>query len=111
MRTVSLDVFGKDALFYSIYSLKTCNFASCLNMLYTSESAQFYLTFKLQIVGLTRRCPQKRKVSLCIFDKDCQDDPKTVSYEDHAKFHSEFSVTALIDATRFQQKREVIENL
>jgi hypothetical protein len=44
----------------SAYPLITCNSASSLNALYTTESAQFYSVFLPTAIGLTQRCHQKR---------------------------------------------------
>jgi hypothetical protein len=45
-----------------------------------------------------------------LFRQNAQNDPKTHSYEDSAKFNSTFSATRFSHASRFRQKRRVIEN-
>ncbi len=98
-------------MFHSTYSPKMHNFASSLNMLYTAESAQFYSACSpTTISSLTPRVRQKRKVWLRFFAENAQNDPKTHSYEDSAKFNYMFSATMLSHASRFRQKRRVIEN-
>jgi hypothetical protein len=59
---------------------------------------------------VTPRFRRKREVWLPFFAENAQNDPKTHSYEDNAKFHSAFSPTALSYASRFQRNRGVIEN-
>ncbi len=60
--------------------------------------------------SLTLRFRRKREVWLPFFAQNAQNDPKTHSYEDNAKFHSAFSPTTLRYASRFRQNRGVIEN-
>jgi hypothetical protein len=109
-RYVSLRVFGKNAMFHSTYSPKTHNSASSLNTLYPAESAQFYVSFSPTTISLTLRFRPKRKVWLRFFTENAQNDPKTHSYEDSAKFNSAFSATKLSHASRFWRKWGVIEN-
>jgi hypothetical protein len=45
-----------------------------------------------------------------LFTENAQNDLKTHSYEDNAKFNSGFSATTLSHASRFRRKRRVIEN-
>jgi hypothetical protein len=45
-----------------------------------------------------------------LFAENAQNDPKTHSYEDSAKFNFAFSATTLSHASRFRRKRGVIEN-
>ncbi len=85
--------------------------SSSLNTLYTAEGEQFYFIFSSTTISLTGRCRWKRKVWLQFFAENAQNDTKTHGYEDSAKFHSAFSATTLIYATRFQRKRVVIENV
>ncbi len=87
-RTVSLRVLGENITFHSAYSPKTHNFASSLNTLYTAESAQFYSAFLPTTISLTLRFRQKCKVWLRFFAESAQNDPKTHSYKDNAKFNS-----------------------
>ncbi len=108
--TVSLRVFSKNATSYSVYSPKTHNSASSLNTLYTDESEQFYSAFLPTTISLTPRFCQKCKVWLRFFTENAQNDPKTHSYEDNAKFKTAFSATTLNHASRFWRKRGVIEN-
>jgi hypothetical protein len=54
-RTVSLHVFGKNAMFHFAYSPKMHNSASSLNTLYTAENAQFYSAFSPTTISLTPR--------------------------------------------------------
>jgi hypothetical protein len=51
--TVSLRVFGKNAMFHTAYSLKTHYSPSSLNMLYIAESAQFYSALLPTTISLT----------------------------------------------------------
>jgi hypothetical protein len=90
--------------------LKTRNSAPSLNTMYTAESAQFYSLFLPTTIGLPLHCPRKWKVWLHFFAENAQNDPKTHSYEDNAKFHSVFLVTTLSYATRFQRKLGVSKN-
>jgi hypothetical protein len=62
------------------------------------------------MISLTPRFRQKREVCLRFFTENAQNDPKTHSHEDNAKFNSAFSATTLKRASRFRRKREVIEN-
>jgi hypothetical protein len=109
-RTVSLRVFGDNATFHSAYSPKLRNSAPSLNMLHSSESAQFNSPFSPTTISLTPRFRRKREVWLPFFAENTQNDPKTHSYEDNAKFHSAFSLTTLSYASRFRRNRGVIEN-
>jgi hypothetical protein len=54
-RTISLPLFGKNALFHSTYSPKTHNSAFSLNTLYTAKRAQFYSSFSPTTISLTPR--------------------------------------------------------
>ncbi len=89
-RTVSLRVFGENATFHSAYSPKTHNFASSLNTLFIAETAQFYSTFLPTTISLTPRFHRKREVWLRVFAENAQNDPKTHSCEDSAKFIQRF---------------------
>ncbi len=109
-RTISLRVFGENAMFHSAYSPKTKYFASSLNTLYIAERAQFYSMFSPTMISLTLRFCRKREVWLHFFAKNAQNDPKTHSYEDSAKFNVAFSATMLSHASRFRRKWGVIEN-
>jgi hypothetical protein len=62
------------------------------------------------MISLTPRFRQKREVWLRFFAENVQNDPKTHSYEDNAKFNAAFSATMLSHASRFRRKRRVIEN-
>ncbi len=62
------------------------------------------------MVSLIPRFRQKREVWLRFFAENGQNDPKTHSYEDGAKFNSAFSATTLSPASRFRRKRRLIEN-
>ncbi len=79
-------------------------------MLYTAESAPFYYEFSSITISLAPCFCQKREVWLRFFAKNAQNDPKTNSYEDSAKFNSTSSATMLSLASRFRRKRGVIEN-
>jgi hypothetical protein len=105
-RTVSLRVFGENATFHSAYSLKLRNAAPSLNMLYTAESAQFNAPFLPTTLSLSL----KTQSLTPLFRRNAQNDPKTHSYEDKAKFYSAFSPTTLSYASRFRRNRRVIEN-
>ncbi len=59
------------------------------------------------MISLNPRFRWKREVWFRFY---AQNDPKTHSYEDCAKFNSVFLATMLIHASRFWQKRGVIEN-
>ncbi len=86
-RTVSHRVFGENATIHFAYSPKTKNSASSLKTLYIAESAQFYSAFLPTTISLTPRFRQKREVWLRFFAENDQNDPKTRSYEDSAKFN------------------------
>jgi hypothetical protein len=62
------------------------------------------------MISLTPCFRWKREVWLRFFAENAQNDPKTHSYEDSAKFNAAFLATALSHASRFQRKRWVIEN-
>jgi hypothetical protein len=66
--------------------------------------------FSPTTISLTPRFCQKRKVWLRFFAENAQNDPKTHSYEDNAKFNSAFSATMLRYASRFRRKRGMIEH-
>ncbi len=66
--------------------------------------------FSPTTISLTPRFCQKRKVWLCFFAENAENDPKTHSYEDNAKFNSAFLATTLSYALRFRQKRGMIEH-
>jgi hypothetical protein len=68
------------------------NSASSLNMLYTAENSQFYSGF----------C-QKRLLKLSVFAKNAQFCSAFLLFEDNAKLHFAFSVTALSYATASDQ--------
>jgi hypothetical protein len=106
-RTLSLRVFGKNDTFHSAYSPKTKNSASSLNTLYIAKSTQFYSAFSPTTISLTLRF---REVWLRFFAENAQNNPKTHSYEDSAKFNVVFLKTTLSYSSRFRRKREVIEN-
>jgi hypothetical protein len=61
-------------------------------------------------ISLTPRFCWKREVWLRFIAENAQNDPKTHSYEDNAKFNAAFSAITLSHALRFQRKRRVIEN-
>jgi hypothetical protein len=61
-------------------------------------------------ISLTPRFRQKREVWLRFFAENDQNDPKTYSYEDSAKFNVTFLVITLSHASRFRRKRGVIKN-
>jgi hypothetical protein len=84
--------------------------ASSLNTLYTAQSAQFYSPFSPKTISLIPRFRRKREVWLCFFPKNAQNDLKTRSYEDSAKFNSAFSATTLSHPLCFRRKWRVIEN-
>jgi hypothetical protein len=86
------------------------NSASSLNTQYIAESTQFYSAFLPTTISLTQRFRRKREVWLRFFAKSAQNDPKTHSYEDSAKFNITFSATTLSHASRFWWKRVIIEN-
>jgi hypothetical protein len=75
------------------------NSTSSLNTLYTAKSAQFYSAILPTTISLTHA-----------FAKNAQNDSKTHSSEDNAKFNSLFSATTLSHASRFRQKWGVIKN-
>jgi hypothetical protein len=52
-----------------------------------SESLHFCSAFSPTAISLTPRFHQKHKVLLHFFIESAQNDPKTRSYEDNAKFH------------------------
>jgi hypothetical protein len=60
-------------------------------MLYPAKSAQFYSAFSPTMISLTP-----------LFTENAQNDLKTHSYEDSAKFDSAFWATMLSHASRFQ---------
>jgi hypothetical protein len=62
------------------------------------------------MISLTPRFRRKREVWLRFFAENVQNDPKTHSYEDNAKFNAEFLATMFSHASSFWQKRGVIEN-
>ncbi len=97
-------------MFHSAYSPKTHNFVSSLNTLYIAESAQFYSAVLLRTISLTPHFRRKREVWLRFFAENAQNDPKTHSYKDNAKFNATFSATMRSHASRFRRKRRVIEN-
>ncbi len=88
------------------YSPKTHNFASSLNTLYTAKSAQFDSAFSPTTISLTPCIRQKREVWLRFFAENAQNDPKTHSCKDSAKFNSAFSAMP----SRFQRKWREIKN-
>ncbi len=51
------------------------------------------------MISLTSRFRGKRKVWLNFFAENSQNDPKTHSYKDNAKFHPAFFATMLSYAT------------
>jgi hypothetical protein len=79
-------------------------------MLYIAESVQFYSTFSPTTMSLTPRFCRKREVWLHFFAENAQNEPKTQSYEDSAKFNGAFLLTMLSHASRFRRKRKVMEN-
>jgi hypothetical protein len=93
---MSLCVIGENTKFHSKYLLKMHNSASSLDMLYTAESEQFYSVFSPTTVSL----PWQSLAPL--FAEDTQNDPKTHSYEDNAKFRSVFTATVLSYAGGFR---------
>ncbi len=54
-RTVSLHVFGENAMFHSTYSPKSRNSAPSLNMLYTAKSEQFNSPFSPKTLKTIRK--------------------------------------------------------
>jgi hypothetical protein len=76
------------------------NSASSLKTLCTVESEQFYSTFSPTTIRLTWHCHKNAKYSSTFLPKT--HDSKKHSYEDNAKFHSAFLLTALSYATSFQ---------
>ncbi len=94
-RMVSLHVFGENVGFHSAYLAKSHNSASSLKTLYTAESAQFYSVISLTTISLTPQFRCKREVWFRFFAENAQNDPKTHSYEDNAKFDSSFLATTL----------------
>jgi hypothetical protein len=71
---------------------------------------QLFKEMLLRNRNLTPRFRRKREVWLRFFAENAQNDPKTHSYEDTAKFSVAFSATTLSHASRFRRKRGVIEN-
>jgi hypothetical protein len=59
-------------------------------MLYIAKSAQFYSAFSPTRISLTPRFRRKREVCFRVFAENAQNDPKTHSCEDSAKFNSTF---------------------
>jgi hypothetical protein len=82
------------------------NSASSLNTLYIAESSQFHSAFSPTTISLTPRFRRKRSKR----SENAQNDPKMHSYEDSAKFNIAFLATMHSHASRFRQKRGVIEN-
>ncbi len=78
--------------------------------MYIAESTQVYSAFPPTPISLTPRFRRKCEVWLRFFAENAQNDPKTHSYEDSAKFNVAFSASMLSHTSRFQQKRGVIEN-
>jgi hypothetical protein len=62
------------------------------------------------MISLTPCFRQKCEVWLHFFAKNAQNDLKTHSCKDSAKFNSAFSATTLSHASRFQRKWRVIKN-
>jgi hypothetical protein len=98
-RDVSLRIFAENK-----------NSASSLNTLYIAKSAQFYSAILPITISLTPRFRRKRKVWLHFFVENAQIDPKMHSYEDSGKFNVTVSASTLSHASRFGQKRGIIEN-
>ncbi len=71
----------------------------------------FYSVFSPTTISLTPCFHQQREDWLPFFTENAQNDPKTHSYEDNAKFHSAFLATMFSYASCFQQKRGVMEIL
>jgi hypothetical protein len=109
-RYVSLHIFGKNVTFHSAYLLKTHNFASSLNTLYTAESAQFYSAFFANNNWFSFALSPNMRSLPPLFCRKRSIRSETHSYEDNAKFNSAFSATTLSHASRFLRKSGVIEN-
>jgi hypothetical protein len=78
--------------------------------MYISESAQFYSAFSPTTISLTPRFCRKREVWVRFFAENAQNDPKTHSNEDTAKFNITFWATMLSHASLFRRKWGVIKN-
>jgi hypothetical protein len=79
------------------------NSDSSLNMLYTAERTQFHSPFLQTAISLTGAVTENAKFDFAFFAIDSQNNPKMLSCEDDAKFHSAFFlVIALSSAAHFQ---------
>jgi hypothetical protein len=105
-------VIAENAPFHSAYSLETLRFIPRICRKRMIPLLFWIHGILLKAHSFTSHFLQQRnrEAWLRFFTENAQNDPKTHSYEDNAKFNSAFSVTILSHASGFRWKQCVIEN-